>query len=151
MAVWYRTKLAELTEGIRPLINWKWTKIGFKGWKQRNGDGAGSSEKEKNLGYFHQVSLLDYFLGSEPKVGVASSAGGRPFIYFLSFKRVPETKNEAEMRWDHKNRGLVFASRHRNNTSPLEEVTHFSHQGPCFILNEEAGETRHQLHCEIVK
>lgn len=81
--MWYRTKLAELTEGIRPLINWKWTKIGFKGWKQRNGDGAGSSEKEKNLGYFHQVSLLDYFLGSEPKVGVASSAGGRPFIYFF--------------------------------------------------------------------
>ena len=39
-------------------------------------------KKKKNLGYFHQVSLLDYFLGSEPKVGVASSAGGCPFFFF---------------------------------------------------------------------
>lgn len=31
-------------------------------------------------GYFYQVSLLDYFLESEPKVGVTFPAGIRPFF-----------------------------------------------------------------------
>lgn len=43
-------------------------------------EGGGCWLHRIKSGYFYQVSMLDYFLGSEPKVGVTFSAAGGPFF-----------------------------------------------------------------------
>lgn len=109
--MWYRNKLAELTEGIRRLINRKWTKIEFRGWKGRNRQGAG---------YSYRVSLADYSPGSEPRVGVTSSASGALFFVLQDSRSNRRNKVKKKMRWDCGNRGRLLRADTETASPPMK-------------------------------
>lgn len=104
--------------------NWKWTKNWVQEVKMEQWGGWWPHRIKS--GYFYQVSLLDYFLEIEPKVGVTFPAGIRPFFVLQDSR----SARDKELNWNMarpQEQRTSFTSRNRNNTSSHNAFTDGGH------------------------